>query len=199
MRSLSLTTICLLTLAACLQQASAQEYSVDTGHSAVIFGIQHVGLGNTYGRFNDFSGTIDYDPDDPAQGSVTVTVQVASVDSHSKKRDEHLRNADFFDAGTHPTMTFTGTGFQPVDGKDGHYTLTGELTIRGTTKEITVPVHKVGAGTHPFLKVPAIGFEAEFHIPVKEFGIGQGKYADAIGDQARIIVALEAVVKQDEE
>jgi len=182
-------------LLAAASTAHASEYVIDTSHSALIWGVQHVGLGNTYGRFNDFSGTITFDSEDLASSGAEVTVQMDSVDSHSKKRDAHLRNADFFDAGTHPTMTFSGTGFEAVEGEADTYRITGELTLRGETREITVTLRKTGQGQHPMAKKPAIGFEGEFTLPFKEFGVGQGDAAKFVGDTARVIIALEGIVE----
>jgi polyisoprenoid-binding protein YceI len=189
-QAMRLLALILLSLAATL---SAQDYKIDASHSALLFSIQHLGLGNTWGRFNDFSGSISYDATKPAAASVSVTAKIASVDTYNEKRDAHLRNADLFDAGTYPTMSFTGTGFTPVEGKEGAYTVTGTLTIRGVSKEITVPFQKLGQGEHAMAKKPAIGFEADFTINPKDFGVGQGQIAGIIPPTARLIVALEAI------
>jgi polyisoprenoid-binding protein YceI len=173
--------------------AESQEYAIDTSHSALNFSIQHIGLGNTWGRFNDFSGTIEYDASQLSSSSIQLTANIASVDTHNKKRDDHLRNTDIFDAGTYPTMSFSGKGFKMVS-KD-QYEVTGELTIRDISKKITVILQKIGEGTHFFAKKPAIGFEVDFNIDRKDFGIGQGKVDGSMGKKVRIIAALEAIAK----
>ena len=160
----------------------------------MIWGIQHIGLGNTYGRINDFTGKIVYDANNLAESSVSIVAQVGTIDSNDEKRDNHLRAADIFDVATHPELSFVGTGFVKGE-EEGHYLVTGTFTMRGVSKEITVPFHKVGEGTHFFTKKPAIGFEGEFFVNPKEFGVGQGQVASAIGDKARIIVALEGLVQ----
>ncbi|MFW5845700.1 MAG: YceI family protein, partial [Planctomycetota bacterium] len=157
-----------------LVPAQAQEYQIDTGHSALIWGVQHLGLGNTYGRFNDFGGTIIYDPDDLATSAVDVTVQIASIDSADAKRDAHLRNADVFDAGTFPTMTFRGEGFRPVAGKENTYAVDGEITLRGISKPLSVEFVKIGQGPQPMMdNRPAVGFQSQFILNRHDFGVGQ--------------------------
>jgi polyisoprenoid-binding protein YceI len=178
---------------ATLLPAGSEEYTVDTSHSALNFSIQHMGLGNTWGRFNDFSGTIQFDENQLAASAVSITANIASVDTYNKKRDDHLRNTDIFDAGTYPTMSFSGKGFTKI--AEGQYEVTGDLTIRDTTKKITVVLKKIGEGTHFFEKKPAIGFEADFEIDRKDFGVGQGKVDGAMGKKVRIIAALEAIAK----
>ena len=172
MKILATTILCLSYALTPITAVHATEYAVDTGHSALIFGIQHIGLGNTYGRFNDFSGTITFDAEDLAGSAVRIAAKIGSIDTDNTKRDSHLRAADVFDAATYPEMSFVGTGFTATE-RDDHYTVSGTLTIRGISKEIIVPFHKVGEAEH-FAKKPAIGFEGEFIINPHDFGVGQG-------------------------
>lgn len=174
---------------------AAETYQVDPVHSTAIWGIQHIGLGNTYGRFNDISGTIVFDPDDLAASSVQISIPVASIDSGNQKRDDHLRNADFFDAGTHPEITFTGEGFAAVAGKEDVFLVPGELTIRGTTKPVELEVELLGMGQHAMEKKPAIGFESEFTIDRTEYGVGQGDISKAVGETVRVIFAVEGIAE----
>lgn len=193
------TTIIILTC--CLLAVSsldAVEYQIDNTHSATIFSVQHLGLGYSYGRFNTFSGTINFDEAALDQSSIHMEIDVASVDTDNKKRDDHLRNADFFDAGTHPKMTFTSTSIKAVDGKKDTYAVSGKLSIRGTSKDITVETKKVGQGIHAMTQTPAIGFETQFSIDRTEFGVGQGKVSQMLGKKVRITVALEAVVPKSD-
>ena len=195
MRLTILTTLILAAVASL--PAATTTYNVDASHSAILWGIQHLGLGNTYGRFNDFSGTVVFSEDDLANSSVELTIQVASIDSASKKRDDHLRNADFFDAGTHPTATFKAKGFKAVEGKENHWLVPGELTLRGTTKPIEAAVHLVGKGPHPMAgNKAAIGFEGELVIDRTQFGVGQGDISKAVGTDVRLIVSIEAIAAE---
>jgi polyisoprenoid-binding protein YceI len=175
--------------------SQAETYVVDKSHSAVIFGIQHMGLGNTYGRFNDFSGTITFDDAKLKSSKIELEIKTASVDSYNKKRDDHLRNSDFFDAGTYSTMSFSSTSIEKVEGKKDAYKVSGELTLLSKSKTISFELVKVGSGMHFYAKKPAIGFEAQFAISRKDFSFGKGKAAGAVGDKVKIIVSLEAISK----
>lgn len=172
---------------------SATSYKIDTSHSALLFSIQHLGLGNTWGRFNAFDGTIVYDPSKLEASSVSVTAKIASVDTDNKKRDDHLRNTDVFDAGTYPEMKFEGKGFKSLG--DKKYEVKGTLTIRDKSLPLTVVLKKIGEGKHFFAKKPAIGFETEFIIDRRAYGVGQGKVDNAMGGSVRIIAALEAIAQ----
>ena len=195
LRSLFISSLAVVTLCLCsISSASAASYVIDSGHSGALFKVQHIGLGYTYGRFNTFSGTINFDAEDLANASINLSIQVASIDSNDKKRDDHLRNADFFDAGTHPEMTFTSTAFKAVDGKADTYAITGDLSIRGSTKSITIEAKKIGQGIHGMTKTAAIGFETSFTIDRTAFGVGQGKVSAYVGKDVHITVGLEAIV-----
>ncbi|MHC5068790.1 MAG: YceI family protein [Planctomycetota bacterium] len=190
-----LSRFALIALATAGAAAPAAEFTVDTGHSSAIWGIHHLGLGNVYGRFNDIGGSVDWDAANPGASSVSISIKTASIDSAVKKRDDHLRNADFFDAGTYPTMTFTGSGFSPVAGKADTFTVSGELTIKGVTKPITVEVVKTGEGEHFMAKKPAVGFETRFTINRRDFDVIGGTVAAAVADQVSIIIAVEGIAQ----
>lgn len=172
---------------------SAAEYQVDLGHSALVFSTQHVGLGNTWGRFNDFTGSVTWDPANLAGCAVSVTAQVASVDTGLPARDNHLRQADILDAAAFPTMTFVGKGFTAL-AEANTYAVTGSFSLHGVARDITVNFRKVGEGKtpDPANSKPAVGFEGEFTINPVDFGVGQGRIAAMLAP-VRIIVALEAV------
>ncbi len=127
--------------------AAPERYQIDPTHSFVEFAISHLGFSVLKGRFNDISGSFSYDPDNPAASQIEVKVKTASIDSNHAERDKHLRNKDFLDVEKYPEARFKSTGFQPK-GEDG--VLTGELTLHGVTKPITVDVKFVGAGKDPW-------------------------------------------------
>lgn len=180
-------------IASTFSASHGNTYKIDASHSSLIFSAQHMGLGNTYGRINDISGKIVFDETALNEAEVSVVAKVASVDTHNKKRDAHLRNADFFDAARHPTIAFSAKGFKVKPGGDGVYEVKGDLTLLGTTKTVAVELKKVGEGIHFFAKKPAIGFETEFFISRKDFNFGKGKASGAVGDRVRLIVALEGI------
>jgi len=170
----------------------ALEYQVDQVHSTVLWGIQHMGLGQTWGRFNELSGTIAWDAADPAATTIAVTVKTASVDSAHEGRDKHLRAPDIFDVETHPAMTWASKGLVPVAGKEDVFTATGTLTLKGVAKEMTIEIAKLGEGVNLMSKKPGVGFEARFIIDRTEFEVGTGPVSAALGKPVQLIVALEA-------
>jgi polyisoprenoid-binding protein YceI len=165
--------------------ALADTFNIDAGHSAVMFKVKHFGVSNAYGRFNKFSGTYT-SGDAPA---VTIEVDAASVDSANAKRDDHLKGPDFFNVNETPKITFKSTKWE--DKGEGLAHVTGELTLHGVTKTVTIPVTKVGEGNDPYGGY-RVGFEATFTIKRSEFGISYGLPA-AVGDDVTLIVSVEAV------
>lgn len=173
-----------------LAQAAPVTYQIDAVHSAVIFRIQHLGAGYTYGRFNGISGTVTYDAAAPAASSVKVSIDAASVDSGNKGRDDHLRGPDFFDAAKFPTITFESTAVK----KSGETALevTGKLSLHGVTKDVTVVMEKTGEGKGREGEA-LIGFEGVFSVKRSEYGITYGP--GALGEDVRLTIAIEAMKK----
>ena len=141
----------LAVLAAALAVASpalaADTYQFDKSHTTVGFQVRHI-VTNVGGKFQDFSGTIQVDRVKPESSSVEFTIQAASIDTNEPKRDEHLKSPDFFDVANQPTITFKSTSVKAT-GKDA-YEVTGNLTMRGVTKPITLPVTFLGEGKDPW-------------------------------------------------
>lgn len=152
--------------------AVAKEYNVDAAHSKIGFSVTHLGLSEVEGRFNDFSGTFDWNPDDLGSSSLTFSAKTGSVNTDNKKRDSHLKTADFFDAAKYPTLKFESTKIQKLSGE--RYNITGNLTAHGVTKKISVPasikgpVDLFGDGDE------SLGFRATFKINRIDYGIGSG-------------------------
>ena len=185
-----LKALALVLILPALALAEPATYKVDADHSGVSFTIRHF-VSNVPGRFRDFDGVIKYDPKNPAASSVEFTVQAASIDTANNNRDEHLRSADFFDVQKFPTLTFTSTKVVPK----GSNTLdvTGNLTMHGVTKQITIPVEVMG-----FVKTPRGekgGFETSFKIDRKEYGITWNNVMDSgpvLGDEVKISISIAA-------
>jgi polyisoprenoid-binding protein YceI len=150
--------------------AQAEDYVIDTkgAHAFVQFRIQHLGYSWLYGRFNDFSGSFSYDEKDPAAAKVEVVIKTASVDSNHAERDKHLRGADFLDVAKYPEARFKSISYKPTG--PGKATLTGELTLRGVTKPISIDVTEVGHGKDPWGGYRR-GFEGTTRLRLKDFGI----------------------------
>jgi len=186
-----------LILAAALAVASpavaAEDYAVDASHADVTFQIRHL-VSQVTGRFNDFEGAIRIDRHAPEASSVTFTIQTASIDTSNDKRDEHLRAPDFFDAATHPTIAFESTAVREVG--DGRYEVTGDFTMRGVTRSITLPVEVVGEMKDPWGN-HRMGFQISSTLNRKDFGITYNKVLDQgglmLGDDVKVSINLEAV------
>jgi polyisoprenoid-binding protein YceI len=149
---------------------AAENYVIDTEkqHAFVGFRIQHLGFSWMYGRFNDFQGTFTYDQDDPSKNRVTVTIDPASIDTNHAERDKHLRSEDFLHVKKYPEARFAGTKWEPTG--EGTARLTGDLTLRGVTKEITLDIEQVGAGPDPWGGFRR-GFLAKTELTLADFGI----------------------------
>ena len=178
-----------LVLFAGLAQAAPQTYSVDAGHSGLLFRIKHLGAGYTYGRFNDFSGSLTVDDANLANARVEITAKVTSVDTNDAKRDTHLRSPDFFNVAQFPTMTYRS---RSVTLTDGAYHVEGDLTLHGVTKPVTVTMTKVGEGKDPWGNF-RIGFEGTFSIQRSAFGMTN--LMEAAGDQVDVTVGIEGMHK----
>ncbi len=174
--------------------ATASEWTIDTVHSNVTFKVRHL-FSKVSGEFNDFSGTINYDPARPAQASVEATIQVASIDTRNEKRDGHLKSGDFFAAEQYPEMTFKSTKVEP-DGD--RLKVHGDLTMRGVTKPVALDVEFLGAGPHPMVDNGRVaGFTASTKVNRKDFGIEWNQVLDnggaLLGDEVEIMLEIEAM------
>lgn len=174
--------LCSLGLA--LSASGADTYKVDPVHSSVIFGIKHKGVTNFYGAFKEISGTVTFDAADPSKSSVELTVPVESVDTRDDKRNQHLKSPDFFNAKQFPTITFKSN---KIEGSGDTYKVSGDLTIHGVTKPITVDF-KRGADGGGQGKTTG-GGEARFTIKRSDFDM---KFmVGPLGDDVSIILSLE--------
>ncbi|GII25445.1 YceI family protein [Planosporangium mesophilum] len=144
------------------------EYQLDVAHSRLGFVARHAMVTKVRGAFNEFEGSARLDFADPSKSSARVTINVASIDTRNAQRDEHLRTNDFFDAPSFPQITFVGTGVEQVD--DVNYRLTGDLTIKGVTKPVTVDFEYNGAARDPFGNL-RVGFEGSTTINRKDWGV----------------------------
>ena len=178
--------------------AAPETFQFDKSHTLVGFRIRHF-VSKVEGRFKDFDGVIVLDRQNPASSRVELTIQAASIDTASENRDKDLRSANFFDVEKFPTITFKSTKVVPKGGDN--YDVTGDFTMHGVTKTITVPVRHGG-----FMKAgpgEKAGFEtANFTLSRKDFGITWNRTLDAgsvmLGDDVEINIQVEANKKSDE-
>lgn len=143
-------------------------YDLDTAHSSVGFTVRHAMVTKVRGEFTDFTATLTTNQENPADSKVEATVVTGSVDTRNEDRDAHIKGEDFFDVEKFPEMTFASTSFD-VDAS-GNGTVTGDLTIKGTTKPVTLDVETFGVEEDPFGNT-RLGFEASTTINRKDFGI----------------------------
>ena len=131
-------------------QAVAEEFTIDDegAHAFVQFKATHLGYSYVVGRFNQFEGSFSYDENDPASAKVNVVIDTSSVDSNHAERDKHLRSEDFFEVDTYPEITFNSTGFS--EESDGSVVITGDLSLHGVTKSVSIEGRHIGHGDDPW-------------------------------------------------
>ncbi len=190
-----------LVLLVAVTASAADTYKIDLAHSSIDFSVRHLGLAKVNGDFADFNGVIVYDPENMANSSVNVTIKTASVDTDNDERDKHLRTDDFLLVEKYPEMTFVSKKIEKTeDGMVAH----GTLTIRGVSKEISLPFEVFGPieGMRGEQRIAA---EAETTINRHDFGVSYGKgnllqqTGDlVIGDEVDIEITIQAVLDTEE-
>jgi polyisoprenoid-binding protein YceI len=170
------------------------DYGVDPAHSIIGFAIRHLEINWVEGRFKDFTGVIHFDEKDVTRSTVEFSAKVESIDTGVEPRNKHLRTADFFDVEKHPEMTFKSTSVESK-GKSG-YVLKGDLTLKGVTKQVTLPFTITGAVKDPWGNT-RFGIEAHTKINRRDFGVNYGNALPGggfdVGNEVTINLQLEAV------
>ncbi len=177
---------------------AADTYEVDPVHSNVTFKIRHL-ISYVTGQFRDFNGTVELDLQDPTRSSVSFAIKAASLDTANSRRDDHLRSADFFDVQKYPEITFKSKRIARKSGST--YEVTGDLTLHGVTREITLAVDYLGTARDPWGNDRA-GFSTSTKLDRKAYGIVWNQTLDAggllLGDEVEVTIALETVRKKPE-
>ena len=157
-------------LAVAMQPAMAANYVLDTkgAHAFIQFKIKHLGYSWLLGRFNTFSGHFSYDENNPSAAKIVVNIDPASIDSNHAERDKHLRGKDFLDVKKYPEAKFVSTAFKETG--NGQAKLTGDLTLHGVTRSITIDVEHIGHGQDPWGGYRR-GFAGATTLTLKDFGI----------------------------
>lgn len=171
-------------------EAHAQEavdaFTVDAVHSSVYFELPYAnGVAVAAGRFNEIAGTFNLNSENPSNSTLSFTINAASIDTNNESRDRHLRSPDFFNAGRFSSITFTADRFESSGGNT--FKVTGDLTMLGETKTITVDVTKVGEGTGRSGE-PVQGMSSVFTIQRSDFGMNYGIEAGSLGDDITVTV-----------
>lgn len=179
------------------QAVALQTYTIDPSHSEVGFTARHLGFTKVRGRFEKFEGAIRMEPGALDTLQAEVTVQTASVTTNDQKRDEHLRTGDFFLVEEYPVMTFKSTGVRSVSGN--RFTLVGDLTIRGVTKEVEIDAEYLGEGKDPWGGT-RVGFEGSTKVNRKDFGLNWNAVLETggflVSDMIEINLEVQAVLQQ---
>ena len=170
---------------------SANQWQIDSAHSAATFSVRHLMVSTVRGRLGKVSGTIEYDGKDVKSVKADVTIDINGISTEEPKRDAHLRSADFFDAANHPNLTFKSKRVEP--GSGGAFKLVGDLTIRGTTKEVALEVQ----APSPIIKGMrgvVTGTSATTKIKRLEYGLKYNAIVEAgpvVGDEVTITIDVE--------
>ena len=164
--------------------ATVDTWKNDKPHSQLAFTVTHLGVSDVSGTFNDFEVTVTSTKPDFSDAVFEMKADVASIDTRVEARDKHLKSADFFDAAKYPEMTFRSTSLKNV-GKD-KYSLTGNLTMHGVTKEVTMDLLYRGTIDNPGSKAKTAGFQLTGTINRSDFNIGAGFPPPMISNEVRI-------------
>jgi polyisoprenoid-binding protein YceI len=164
------------------------EWRFDPNHTRIGFSTRHAMVTKVRGAFNDVEGIINADAENPANSSVSVTIKVASIDTRNAQRDEHLRTNDFFDAPSFPEITFVSTRVDQIE--EGNFIVAGNLTIRGITKEVSLPIEFLGVERDQTGQLRA-GFEGSRRIDRQQFGVKWNTALDSGGVLVSDKITLE--------
>ena len=168
-------------------------WKIDPVHSNVEFAVKHLMISTVKGHFSDVDGEIVIANDDSTRSSVNATIKVASIDTRMPQRDEHLRSADFLDAANYPEITFQSTR---ITGNSSEFKLTGNLTIHGVTREITLDTTNEGSGKDPW-GGERIGFSATTKLDRRDFGLTWNQAIESggvvVGHELKVSIEIQAV------
>jgi len=182
-------------IAFCSPVFSASLYEIDHSHSSIGFAVKHLMVSTTKGKFNDYQGSIQFDPENLAESKIEVTVNAGSIDTDNEQRDNHLKSPDFFEVDKFPEISFKS---KRIEKSGDIYSIVGDLTIKGVTQEIEIPVNISGPIMSPLGK-QVIGISGETTINRQSFGVNWNKVMDngglVVDDFVKIQVEVEAAAR----
>lgn len=188
-----LAVVIMVTLfSATLAYADPTEWKIDPVHTSIYFSIHHI-FATVRGKFDDFSGTLIFDPKDHMVSRCDMDVKTDSIDTGNQQRDNDLRSKRFFDTSDYPLMTFRTRKVRHI--KANRYEISGSLTVKGVTKDVTIPFRFLGVKDNPLKpKTWVAGFEARFTIKRLAYHVGTGQFfkMGAIGNDVEVVVTMEA-------
>ncbi|PKN56677.1 MAG: polyisoprenoid-binding protein [Deltaproteobacteria bacterium HGW-Deltaproteobacteria-14] len=188
-RTLALLTLALALPTLAANSASAASYAIDNVHTSVLFKVSHFGIAPFYGRFNSVAGTFEFDAAAADRSKLSLQIDVASIFTADRKRDDHLKSPDFFNAKQFPTITLESARVKAGTARDT-YVVEANLTVRGVTKAITFTMTKTGEGSDPMGNA-RIGFEGSFTINRLDYGVSYAP--EGLGKDVTIIFAVEGI------
>jgi polyisoprenoid-binding protein YceI len=171
--------------------AGAQTWSVDKSHAKLGFGVTHLLLSEVEGNFTSFDAKITSSKEDFSDATIELTADTKSINTGIEDRDKHLKTADFFDVEKFPTLTFKSKSIKKVEGKK--YVVTGDLTMHGVTKPITLDVTLNGTGVHPYTKKTVAGFKIAGTVKRSDFGVGPTFGPATISEEVTITANAEFI------
>lgn len=188
-----LATLIMVTTSPRLATAEPAGFEIDPAHVTVAFLVRHIGYADTLGQFLEVEGGFDYDEATKTLSDLEVVIEAESVFSNHDRRDDHVRGSDFLDADEHPEIVFVGTGATPTGENSG--TVTGDLTLLGVTRPVTLEVTLNKAGLYPFGEGPpyVLGISARTTIKRSAFGMTYAVENGFVGDEVDVIIELEAI------
>jgi polyisoprenoid-binding protein YceI len=166
-------------------------YRIDPEHLVVAFTVRHIGYHDVLGQFLEAEGSFTLDEEARTVSGIRVAIDAGSVFTNHKARDEHVRGGDFLDAGKHPAIRFVGTSAEPTGERTGR--VTGDLTILGVTRPVTLDVTLNKVGPYPFGGNYVAGVSARTTLRRSEFGMAYGVAGDLVGDEVNVMIELEAI------
>lgn len=171
-------------------------WTIDNNHSEITFKVKHLVISTVSGKFNKFEGTVKSDKEDFSDARIQFSAEIDSIDTGNEQRNGHLKSADFFDAGTHPQLTFASTRVTKKGGSD--YQVEGNLTIRGTSKPVVLEA-EFGGVQKDFYNNTVAGFELTGKINRKDFGLHWSAVTEAgglvVADEVKLILNVEIIKK----
>lgn len=186
-------TLVLAGLAASPAFAQTSTWKIDPAHSEVDFSVRHMSVSTVHGRFGGINGTIQLNEQDPSKSAVNVTIDATTVDTGVAARDTDLKSAGWFDVQKFPTATFAST---QVTKSGGGYSITGNLTLHGVTKQVVLAVEPPTGPAPGMDKKPHMGYTATTTINRKDFGIGEKMPDAGVSEQTKLTIDLEVAKQQ---
>jgi polyisoprenoid-binding protein YceI len=173
---------------------TTNKWVIDPAHSEINFKVKHLVIATVTGSFDKFEGTLESVSDDFSDASITFTAEVNSINTNMPDRDTHLKSPDFFDAANYPKVIFKSKGFKKLG--ESEYKLTGDITMRGVTREVTLDVEFGGTMKDPYGNLKA-GFELAGKLNRKEFGLNWNAVTEAgglvVSEEVKLQLSIELV------